>query len=226
MNDKLMSKGAYPDLTDHQIKDIIDTFPDIKHVMISSVAGDRQDIIEQLKCECKVHVLDGQTKLPIKLNYSGRPGNDRIASSSAAVLLNPDGPSLIVDCGTCITYSLVLENSFAGGAISPGLQLRFKALNDYTANLPLLNYDNEDHPLLGTSTSGSIYSGVLNAATYEVDGMITAFRKDHPDLKVFLTGGMAPFFENGLKNGIFADADLVLKGLHYILRLNASQAYS
>jgi type III pantothenate kinase len=223
LNDKLVFKAAYPDLNSKQIADLFSTYPDLKKGILSSVAGDRPDMISEVKQHCDLHVLDKSSLIPITIDYDGYPGNDRICSAVAAFTMVQDNAALIVDCGTCITYSIIVGRSFKGGAISPGIQLRFRSLNDYTANLPLLNYDNADHPLTGNSTHGSIYSGVLNAALLEVDAMITKYKDQYPDLTVFLTGGMSGFFENGLKNGIFADADLVLKGLYHILQLNASK---
>lgn len=221
-NNDLISKGAYIDMPEKGLKDLFLVYPDIKRTIISSVAGEHPEIKKIASEFSQVTILSPSLKLPVTIRYEGTPGNDRIAVASAVSHINENGTSLVVDCGTCITYSLVITgNLFAGGAISPGLELRYKALNAFTANLPLLKFDNEFHHITGSSTSGSIQSGVLNGAVAEVSGMIEKYRHEYPELKVYITGGFSSFFEKALKNGIFADPDLVLKGLNYILQLNA-----
>lgn len=221
-NNKLISKGAYVNLPEQALTEIYHTYPEISHTIISSVAGDYQNIRSVAKNNSIVVDLTPELKLPVSINYNGTAGYDRIAVSAAVSVLNPGGNSLVVDCGTCFTYSIVLTgNLFIGGAITPGLDLRFKALNEYTANLPLLKYDNDFHHVTGTSTNESILSGVLNGSAAELSGMIDHYKKEYPELNVYLTGGFSSHFEKALKNGIFADPDLVLKGLNHILLLNA-----
>lgn len=221
LNGQIVSKGAYPVLLNEHIDAIFSTYPDIRHCIFSSVRGKDPDLLGSLSSHCHTIELSKELPLPIGMNYSGNPGNDRLASAVAAAVLNPAGNSLIVDTGTCITYTVVHSNIFIGGAISPGIDIRFRSLNEFTANLPLLSLTEEAIALCGNSTDASIRSGVINAVKLEVDGMISRFEAEFPQLKVFLTGGYSGFFEKALKNGIFADPDLVLKGLYHILKFNA-----
>jgi type III pantothenate kinase len=147
-------------------------------------------------------------------------GVDRIALVSASVDQFPDNNVLIIDAGTCITYDFITdENVYLGGAISPGIRLRYKALNNLTANLPLLE-TNQPKSIIGDSTEESIHSGVVNGVIKEIDGLIEYYKENHQDLTVILTGGDANFLSNQLKNSIFANSNFLLEGLNFLLDYN------
>ena len=88
-----------------------------------------------------------------------------------------------------------------------------------TENLPLVDLGDEVD-LIGKNTIQCIQSGVINGVLLEIDGMINRYKSQFSDLKVLLTGGDFQLFDKGLKNSIFADPDLVLKGLNEILDYN------
>lgn len=170
--------------------------------------------------------LSAETHLPVQLAYATPEtlGIDRIAASVASYQMYPDRSSLAIETGTCLTYDLVTADGvYQGGAISPGFQMRFKAMNAFTGQLPLVAIGNQEPLVLtGTDTRSSLISGVLNGLIHEVDGFINDYRQKHPDLAVVLGGGDTAFFEKHLKNPIFAQPNLVLIGLHEILKCNAS----
>jgi type III pantothenate kinase len=134
--------------------------------------------------------------------------------------LFPKANCLVVDAGTCITCEFIdSQGKYWGGAISPGLSMRFKAMNTFTARLPLVEpVDNP--PLIGDSTVSSMQSGVIHGVVDELDGAIKRYSEKFDDLKVILTGGDCRFFENKLKASIFAVPELVLRGLNSILLYN------
>jgi type III pantothenate kinase len=168
--------------------------------------------------------LDADARLPILNAYHADTlGMDRVALATAAHVLFPDKNNLVVSLGTCITYNLVQKTkAFRGGAISPGLHMRLKALHHYTDKLPEVS---PEGPLLllGYDTDTAIRSGVVWGMTAEIEGMIAAFAAEYPDFNVVLTGGDAPLFQGKLKCKIFADPDFLLKGLNFILNTNAPQ---
>jgi len=169
--------------------------------------------------------LDTSTLLPITLNYKTLEtlGKDRIALAVAAAQLYPHKNVLIIDAGTCITYDFIDKHKeYQGGSISPGIQMRFKALNTFTDKLPLIN-PTDNVELLGKSTSESISSGVMNGVYSEIDGIIDKYKINFPDIEVILTGGDIIYFDKKLKNNIFANSNLVLKGLNMILDYNAGK---
>jgi len=162
--------------------------------------------------------------LPIKIDYKTEKtlGTDRIAASIGGYIGNKKKDILIIQTGTCLTYDIVNSDAvYFGGAISPGIDMRFKALHTFTNKLPLVSYKNIDF-IIGKSTNEAILSGVINGIITEVDGMIDDFKRQlNKDLLVIITGGYADFFANKLKNSNFADPNLVMKGLNEIISFYA-----
>lgn len=169
-----------------------------------------------------VMYLTHNTSLPIKLNYKTPEtlGKDRIANIVAVFEDYPHKNVVVIDAGTCITYDFIDENGeYYGGRISPGIEMRYNSLNKFTDLLPKLSIST-DSKFIGDDTNSSIYSGVEQGVLSEVDAFISDLRNKHEDLIVVVTGGDSFFFENALKNSIFAEKNLVLKGLNKILQYN------
>ena len=165
--------------------------------------------------------LNYNVKYPIKINYNNINdlGKDRLAAIIGAINLYPDENILILDIGTCLTIDFINNNEYLGGRISPGLDMRYKALNKFTAKLPLCekNFKNLKY---GNSTLTSIQSGVQSGMIDEIDTLITEFKQENKNNVVIVTGGDCFFFEKELKNSIFVDQFLVLRGLNEILDFN------
>lgn len=194
------------------------------HAIISSVSYDPNEIVSWLKVS-RSFILHAQLPLPINNLYKtpSTLGVDRLAGVCGSLELFGDTNTLIIDAGTCITYDFIDSNkNYLGGAISPGLQMRFKAVNQFTSKLPLVEVkDNPD--LIGNSTETCIQSGVILGMIGEIDGNIMRYLDKYSDLSVVLCGGDAAFFENKLKASIFAAPDLVLIGLNRILIYNVNR---
>ena len=182
----------------------------------------KKDYIQKLQKIPFFIVLDSSTKVPFKNLYSSPTtlGIDRIALAAAAVSLYPQKNTLIIDAGTCITYDFVnLKSEYLGGAISPGIDIRYQSLHHYTSKLPKL-IKSEAHNLIGTSTSEAIHSGVINGVIHEIEGVIRQYELDFHDLTIVLTGGDTKFLFKQLKNSIFANQNFLLHGLNKILTFN------
>jgi type III pantothenate kinase len=223
-NDKLIEKTIF-ELSEfkQQYKNIRKDFPKLKHAIISSVGRLSKKQIELVDDDLKVLELNYKTNVPFKNSYKTPKtlGVDRIALASASVNQFPDNNVLIIDAGSCITYDFVTdENEYLGGAISPGIGLRYKALHNLTANLPLLEKD-QPKTIIGNTTELSIHSGVVIGVIKEIDGVIDQYKGKHQDLTVILTGGDAKFLSNQLKNSIFANSNFLLEGLNFILDFNS-----
>ena len=163
-----------------------------------------------------------QTPIPIRNLYRTPQtlGVDRLAAVIAAYTTKPHHPALIIDAGTCITYDFIDEHGqYLGGNISPGMEMRLKALHEFTSKLPKIEASGET-PDYGYSTETAIRSGVIRGIEHEISGYIQHLKKNYPSLLVFLTGGNDFSFDTNLKSGIFADGFLVLKGLNRILDYN------
>ncbi|MBT6766833.1 MAG: type III pantothenate kinase, partial [Prolixibacteraceae bacterium] len=147
-------------------------------------------------------------------------GKDRIAAAVGAFDLYPDSNVLIIDAGTAITYDIINEkNQYLGGNISPGLEMRFKALHHFTGKLPLVKQNKFDK-LYGNTTENAILAGVQNGLVFEVDKAIDTFKEFYNNLKVIITGGNAEFFDKKLKNSFFVHFNLIAMGLNRILEYN------
>jgi type III pantothenate kinase len=188
-------------------------------VAMASVATPDEDLMAHLRVLAPLLLLEGTTEAPVKLRY-GTPatlGADRLANAAGAHRVFPGRTVLVIDPGTCITYDLVeADGSYTGGAISPGMQMRSRAMNAYSARLPLVE-PGEAPPLLGGSTLASLASGVHHGVVGEMEHYIGQLGRVRPGMAVVLTGGDAMRFANALKSGIFAHPLLTLEGLYAIL---------
>jgi type III pantothenate kinase len=170
-------------------------------------------------------IVNKATNLPIVLNYTtvNTLGIDRICNAVAIHSLNASQKkgAASIDLGTCIKFDFIDDKGiYQGGSISPGMALRYKSMNDYTANLPLLD-SKEATALIGKSTHESIHSGVMNGIKAEIDQFIERYRQEIGGLTFFVTGGDAQFFDFGGKNDIFVNENLTLIGLYQIYLFNA-----
>lgn len=195
----------------------------IRKGILSSVITVNEDIRRELdQLPFPVMEFTYQTPVPIRNLYETPQtlGVDRLAAVIAAYTEKPHCPSLVIDAGTCITYDFIDEHGqYQGGNISPGMEMRFKALHAFTDKLPHVSASGET-PDYGKSTETAIRSGVIRGIEHEIKGYIQQLKKNYPSLLVFLTGGNEFSFDTNLKSGIFADGFLVLKGLNRILEYN------
>ena len=205
---------------------LIDKFHPAKTILSSVINHDPQvEII--LASQSIFHKVSHLTKLPFTTTVA-KPeamGADRIALASAAVYFYPGRNNLVIGMGSCITYNFINKyNTFLGGSISPGMEMRFISLKTFTAKLPLVKPDPAgagwNFPLIGYDTRTNILSGVLLGMCNEIDGIIEEYSKKFGNFNVLLTGGDAPYFVAHLKNKIFADPDLIFKGLYAISQYN------
>ena len=195
--------------------------------ILSSVIEHNPNLEKILSASSRFHKLSHQTNLPFTAPVS-KPetiGADRLALSAAAVYFYPKKNNLVIGLGSCITYNFINKNNqFLGGSISPGMEMRFKSLQTFTAKLPLIQPDPIDigwnFPLVGYDTKTNILSGVMLGMAKEIDGIIDAYADKYGNFNVLLTGGDAAYFARHLKSKIFADPGLIFKGLYAISEYN------
>lgn len=219
----LVQERSEPGLFLSKIKKLFNHYPKISDAIISSVGGVPKKDWNVVALFCPVHILTNTSRIPFKNSYATPQtlGADRIALVTAAFYSNPGGNTLVIGTGTCITYDMINDaGEYMGGAISPGVQMRYNALHQQTAALPLLKPEAEFLDFIGNSTQSCIHSGVINGASQEIDGVIDQYRSRFQDLTVILTGGDSHFFAKRLKNTIFANSKFLLEGLNYVLEYN------
>jgi type III pantothenate kinase len=190
-------------------------------VFISSV-NKKSTVIEQYFKRMNVQVVEFTSSTPLFfLNRYETPetlGKDRLANAAAAVALFPGKPVLVLDAGTCLKYDFInVDGEYLGGSISPGIEMRFRALHQFTSKLPLIKRE-EYAPLTGRNTTQAIQSGVLNGFLAEAKGIIGQYQMVHKNLQVVLTGGDYLFLERELKITTVADPYFTIKGLYEIYK--------
>lgn len=209
------------DYTNQTIEKLIEQHQ-AERSILSSVINHNPIVEEVLSKKTNFHKLNAQSKIPLTIPV-GKPetvGADRLAICAAAVDLNPHHHNLAIGLGTCITYNYINKfHEFLGGSISPGMNMRFRAMHEQTALLPMIEPEH-NFPLIGYDTKTNLLSGVILGMSKEIDGIIEAYSEKYNHLRVLLTGGDMSFFVPHLKNKVVADPYLLFKGLFAISELN------
>ena len=205
-----------------EIKKIVNIYNNIENIIVSNVGNIEINSFLDTISNTKITLIDRNNKFPFNNLYQSPEtlGIDRMILAAGAVLKFPNKNRLVIDIGTCITYDYVDEqNNYHGGAISPGIQLRYNSLNNYTAKLPLLEKMLPES-IIGNSTNNSIHSGIINGIVFEIDGFISSYLQDNENFIIILTGGDAVFLAKRLKNTIFANSNFLLESLNQTYQFN------
>ncbi len=221
---ELQQKFVFEKFNPVEIQKVLKSYPELKFALVSNVGMHGKEWYNFLSSRLNCKYLHIDLPLPIQIAYKTPEtlGTDRIAAAAGSALLYPKQAVLCIDAGTCIKYDFIDANSiFQGGAIAPGLRMRLKALKDYTAKLPLIDFDSNYFELLGKSTKESILSGTQTAMANEIKGFIDSYTEQYTSLKCVISGGDAEYLAKAVKKSIFANPNLVLFGLNHILEYNA-----
>ncbi|MBR1789539.1 MAG: type III pantothenate kinase [Bacteroidaceae bacterium] len=211
--------------TDHELTDLptLAKAHPCRQGIVSTTAGLTETARERLQAlGIPLLFMTGETAVPVQVHYRTRRtlGSDRLAAVVGAHHLHPENDMLVIDAGTCVTYDLIdHDGNYWGGNISPGMEMRLRALHQQTARLPQVGSEG-DTPDVGYDTETAIRSGVVRGMEMEIEGYIRHFRKKYPALSVFLTGGDAQKFDMSAESCIFAPDSIVLRGLNQILAYN------
>ena len=207
-----------------EVEALLKKFSRVKHGLLSSVKMIDNLEFERLQKLLPIKILDFSFQLPFKNAYDTPQtlGVDRLALMAAAVLQYSKRNVLVIDAGSCVTYDFMDSNqNYLGGAISPGVEMRYKALETFTSNLPLLE-KTPPNQRIGSSTEASIHSGVIHGLLHEMEGTIKEYQNKYPDLTVILTGGDTDFLCKQFKISIFANSNFLLEGLNFLLEFNSN----
>ena len=203
------------------LKSILDKTP-ITHSIVSNVSESNNQLIALLSKKTNLIKFNSSLKLPFKNRYQTKNtlGKDRIALVSNASKEYPKENVLLIDLGSCITFDFLnSKNEYLGGSISPGLSMRYKSLNSYTENLPLINPKEIDY-FIGKNTEDSIHSGIINGIVGELNSTIDEYKSQFKEIRIILTGGDSKFLFNRIKNSIFANSNFLIFGLNFLIELN------
>ncbi|WP_396171861.1 type III pantothenate kinase [Flavobacterium sp.] len=212
----LLEKETFQD----DLKNIFSNHEKITNVWVSAVTSIEKKAFEGLSDKIQIHFISHLDVFPFHNLYATPTtlGLDRMVLAAGAVLQYPQKNRLIIDAGTCITFDFVDENdNYLGGAISPGLRLRYESLHQYTSKLPLLTLEIPEK-YIGNSTNQSIHSGVVLGVVHEIEGYISRFTEDYENFTIILTGGDSDFLAKRLKSTIFANSNFLLESLNHLFQ--------
>ncbi|SHG90300.1 type III pantothenate kinase [Flavobacterium micromati] len=207
------------------IENILNKFEKVTHLVVASVGDVEKQSFLEFNSQVNVCFVSNNDPFPFHNKYSTPKtlGIDRMVLAAGAVLQFPYQNRLVIDAGTCITYDFIDDqNNYLGGAIAPGLRLRYESLHLYTAKLPILELENPN-TLIGNSTFDSIHSGVVNGVVFEIDGFINEYKTKYPNFIIILTGGDTVFLAKRLKNTIFANSNFLLESLNQTFQYKNQQ---
>ncbi|RYY38239.1 MAG: type III pantothenate kinase [Chitinophagaceae bacterium] len=206
-----------------QVRELVEQWQPASSIL-SSVVHHDPGIEELLAAQTRFHKLSNHSRLAFTIPV-GKPetvGADRLAVAAAAVDLFPGRNNLAITLGTCITFNFInAQHELIGGSISPGMEMRFRAMHEYTAKLPLVKGD-WNVPLIGFDTATNLQSGVVLGMACEIDGIIDRYAARFGNFNALLTGGDTALIAPHMKNKIFADPELIFKGLYAISRVNTA----
>ena len=223
-NNEVLQEWRSDVLSEAQLDEAVGRYSPVGAI-VSSTRGDEERVCAMLEDRIeRVLRLGPQTPVPIGIDYATPQtlGPDRVALAVGAVEMFGLGDMLIVDFGTAITIDLVQNGVFRGGNISPGVDMRFRALHEQTARLPMCS-EADVSELLGDSTATAIEQGVMRGIFYEINGYVESFRKKNSEIRIIFSGGDAKRFVNRIKNTIFASCNMMYVGLNRILEYNAAE---
>ena len=198
------------------INSILKKHPKCSDMVVASVGNTPKEIFLAFESQLNIHFITHESSFPFHNLYETPHtlGIDRMVLASGAVLKYPKQNRLVIDAGTCITYDFIdSEDNYLGGAISPGVRLRYESLHQQTAKLPLLNAKYPDR-FYGNTTNEAIHVGVIDGVIHEIDGFIAQYREHYSNIIIILTGGDADFLAKRLKNTIFANSNFLLESLN------------
>jgi len=221
-HEKLIEKGNFQNEKGTKAIQHVCNSNQIDAIIYSNVSNDKQNGLKRIFRNYIVYEVNNNLKLPFKNEYKTplSLGSDRISLVCSAINKYPNKDVLVIDLGTCITYDFISSAKiYKGGAITPGFMMRYQSLNQYTSELPMLEF-NVPKDYNGNSTFESIHSGIYYGIIDEIQGRIDFYKKKFKHLKVILTGGDSNKLPNRLKSGIFADSNFIGEGLLYLLKFN------
>ena len=198
------------------VEKILLNYPKIQNIVVASVGSLDNTSFLPFEKRVHIHFINHKNSFPFENLYETPTtlGIDRMVLATGAVLSYPKQNRLVIDAGTCVTYDFInADNQYLGGAISPGIKLRYESLHQYTAKLPLLTRS-KPAGFIGHSTNESIHSGVINGLVNEIDGFVEQCSTQYSNFIIILTGGDADFLAKRLKNTIFAHSNFLLESLN------------
>ena len=221
---EMLCEASAPEFDMAKTVEFVEQFA-VEQAIVASTRGGAERICEQLRTKLgKVLHFTSLTEVPIEIDYASRQtlGTDRIAAAVGVVCGMGIKDALVVDMGSAITFDIIESGAFRGGNISLGVGMRFRALHEFTASLPLCSAT-ELNGEFGRSTTEAIEQGVMQGILHEIEGYAERVSALNVKKSIIFCGGDAKYFVNRIKNAIFAGRKLMFTGLNFILEYNVSK---
>ena len=197
-------------------------FKDIEKILFCSVVPKTFNIMKNFlykktnnKCY-EVKSLNLKSLIKIKVDYK-QVGSDRI--TNAISLMNNKKSFIILDFGTATTFDVLIQNTYYGGIIAPGVKLSLNSLSDKATLIPKINLK-KITKVIGNNTISAVRSGFFWGYAGLIDNIIYLIKKEtRKTFKIIITGGFSDLFKNSIKTKVSQNQDITVKGLIKISRL-------
>ena len=169
----------------------------------------------KVKCH-EVKNLNLKSLIKIKVDFK-QVGSDRITNSIS--LMNKKNNYIILDFGTATTFDVLVNNTYIGGIIAPGVKLSLNSLSNKATLIPKIELK-KINKVIGKNTISAVRSGFFWGYAGLIDNIIDLIKKEtRKSFKVILTGGFSDLFKNSIKTKVIQDKDITIKGLIKISKL-------
>ena len=169
----------------------------------------------KVKCH-EVKNLNLKSLIKIKVDFK-QVGSDRITNSIS--LMNKKNNYIILDFGTATTFDVLVNNTYIGGIIAPGVKLSLNTLSNKATLIPKIELK-KSNKVIGKNTISAVRSGFFWGYAGLIDNVIDLIKKEtRKSFKVILTGGFSDLFKNSIKTKVIQNKDITIKGLIKISKL-------
>jgi type III pantothenate kinase len=213
---------ASRDVTEASVAALIDGWEYECVVLASVVPANVPDLLASQAGKALVEVSH-RIALGVAVDFPdpSKIGADRLANAVAVAQRGFDGPVIVVDFGTAVTFDIIDRRpAYIGGVIAPGLDAMRHYLHQKTALLPEIDLARPD-TAIGKTTIHAMQSGAFHGYRGLVKEILHQIGSEMGEpAKVIATGGYAGLIAEGLPVITSVEPYLTMQGLLHVAHLN------
>ena len=205
-----------------KFKILVKDFKKIRKILFCSVVPKSFSLIKKFlskktKVRCfEVKDLNLKSLINIRVNYK-QVGSDRL--TNAISLLDYKDNFIILDFGTATTFDVLINKTYRGGVIAPGIKLSLNTLSDKATLIPKVNLK-KIKKVVGVDTISAVRSGFFWGYAGLIDNIVNLIKKEtNKSFKLVITGGFSDLFKESIKTKLIKDKEITIKGLIKISKL-------
>ena len=205
-----------------KLKILVKDFKKIRKILFCSVVPKSFNLIKKFlskktKVRCyEVKDLNLKSLINIKVNYK-QVGSDRL--TNAISLIDYKNNFIILDFGTATTFDVLINKTYRGGVIAPGIKLSLNTLSDKATLIPKVNLK-KIKKVVGVDTISAVRSGFFWGYAGLIDNIVNLIKKEtNKSFKLVITGGFSDLFKESIKTKLVKDKEITIKGLIKISKL-------